>query len=86
MNSILGQMMARYESKTLEVEHNALKEVVQEVALRGLSRAGFFKAAAFYGGTPLRIFYGPDRFSEHLDFSLVLPHNHFDLSKYFSVL
>ena len=86
MNSILGQMMARYEAKTLEEERNALKEVVQEVALCGLSRAGFFKSAAFYGGTALRIFYGLDRFSEDLDFSLVSPDNNFDLSKYFSVL
>lgn len=86
MNSILGQMMARYGAKTLEEERNALKEVVQEVALCGLSRAGFFKAAAFYGGTALRIFYGLDRFSEDLDFSLVTPDNNFDLSKYFSVL
>lgn len=86
MNSILGQMMARYEAKTLEEERNALKEVVQEVALCGLSRAGFFKAAAFYGGTALRIFYGLDRFSEDLDFSLTAPDSNFDLSKYFSVL
>ena len=86
MNSILGQMMARYNAKTLEEERKALKEVVQEVALCGLSRAGFFKAAAFYGGTALRIFYGLDRFSEDLDFSLAAPDNNFDLSKYFSVL
>ena len=86
MNSILGQMMARYNAKTLEEERKALKEVVQEVALCGLSRAGFFKAAAFYGGTALRIFYGLDRFSEDLDFSLVSPNSNFDLSKYFSVL
>lgn len=86
MNSILRQMMARYNAKTLEEERNALKEVVQEVALCGLSRAGFFKAAAFYGGTALRIFYGLDRFSEDLDFSLAAPDSNFDLSKYFSVL
>ena len=86
MNSILGQMMARYDAKTLEEERNALKEVVQEVALCGLSRAGFFKVAAFYGGTALRIFYGLDRFSEDLDFSLAAPDNNFDLSKYFSIL
>ena len=86
MNSILGQMMARYEAKTLEEERNALKGVVQEVALCGLSRAGFFKAAAFYGGTALRIFYDLDRFSEDLDFSLTAPDSNFNLSKYFSVL
>ena len=65
---------------------NALTEVIQEVALCGLSRAGFFKDAAFYGGTALRVFYGLDRFSEDLDFSLVSPDADFELKKYFSVL
>lgn len=52
----------------------------------GLSRAGFFKHAAFYGGTALRIFYGLDRFSEDLDFSLVAPNADFQLNRYFSGL
>lgn len=65
---------------------NALKEVVQEAALCGLSRAGFFKNAAFYGGTALRIFYGLDRFSEDLDFSLIAPDTDFRLQRYFSGL
>ena len=47
-----------------------MKEIMQEIVLCGLSLAGFFKEAAFYGGTALRIFYGLDRFSEDLDFSL----------------
>jgi predicted nucleotidyltransferase component of viral defense system len=49
----------------------ALREIMQEVALAGLYRAGFYEKAAFYGGTALRIFYGLDRFSEDLDFSLL---------------
>ena len=49
-------------------------------------RSNFFNHAAFYGGTPLRIFYGLDRFSEDLDFSLVTPNNDFDLSQYFSYI
>lgn len=40
-----------------------MKEIMQEIVLCGLSRAGFFQKAAFYGGTALRIFYGLDRFS-----------------------
>ncbi len=44
---------------------------MQAVALAGLYRSGFFEKAAFYGGTALRIFYGLDRFSEDLDFSLL---------------
>ena len=49
----------------------ALREIMQEVALAGLYRAGFYEKAAFYGGTALRIFYGLDHFSEDLDFSLL---------------
>lgn len=86
MNTILNQMLALYSTKSQSDEKNALTEVIQEVALCGLARAGFFKDAAFYGGTALRIFYGLDRFSEDLDFSLVEPDAHFELKKYFSVL
>jgi predicted nucleotidyltransferase component of viral defense system len=42
---------------------------MQEIALAGLCRANFFKHAAFYGGTALRIFHELNRFSEDLDFS-----------------
>src|SRR5690606_18376520 len=45
-------------------------------------RTGFFEKAAFYGGTALRIFYGLDRFSEDLDFSLLERDPDFSLSKY----
>jgi hypothetical protein len=50
--------------------------------LAGLHRAGFFEKAAFYGGTALRIFYGLDRFSEDLDFSLLEVNSGFTLNKY----
>lgn len=63
-----------------------MKEIMQEIVLCGLSRAGFFQKAAFYGGTALRIFYGLDRFSEDLDFSLVTADPDFDLTVYFPVL
>ena len=83
MQTILSQMLALYPTQSQSDEKNALTEVIQEVALCGLSRAGFFKDAAFYGGTALRIFYGLDRFSEDLDFSLVAPDADFELKKYF---
>ena len=79
-------MLERCRADSLGEERNALKEVVQEVALCGLSRAGFFKSTAFYGGTALRIFYGLDRFSEDLDFSLIAPDPSFDLKAYFPIL
>lgn len=67
-------------------QKNAMKEVMQEVILYGLSQGIFFKKAAFYGGTALRIFYGLDRFSEDLDFSLLKTNKNFDLMAYFPIL
>lgn len=64
----------------------ALRQVMQQIALAGLYRAGFFEHAAFYGGTALRIFYGLPRFSEDLDFSLLKPEATFSLSPYLSAL
>ena len=77
MNNIVEQMLSLHASKTLSDKKNSIKEVVQEIILCGLSRAGFFRAVAFYGGTALRIFHGLDRFSEDLDFSLMEPNVHF---------
>lgn len=86
MQKVLMQMLSKYQTNTIEDKKNAVKEIVQEVVLCGLSRGGFFKEAAFYGGTALRIFYGLDRFSEDLDFSLVTQNPDFDLTKYFSYI
>ena len=86
MNASIDEMLKKYNAVTEEEKKNAMKEIMQEIVLCGLSRAGFFKSAAFYGGTALRIFYGLDRFSEDLDFSLTAQDLNFDLSQYFPVL
>jgi len=86
MQSVLSQMLSKYTTNTFDEKRNAIKEIIQEVVLCGLARGGFFKEAAFYGGTALRIFYGLDRFSEDLDFSLVTANEGFDLSRYFSFI
>lgn len=86
MQQVLTQMLSKYQIRNIEDKKNAIKEIVQEVVLCGLSRGGFFREAAFYGGTALRIFYGLDRFSEDLDFSLVSQNPDFDLTKYFSYI
>lgn len=86
MNNMIEQMLQQYEAKTIYDKKNTIKEIMQEIVLCGLSRAGFFKEAAFYGGTALRIFYGLDRFSEDLDFSLMIENPDFDLSVYFPML
>ena len=75
-------MLSGYELRSDYDRKNAMKEIIQEIILCSLSRTDFFKHAAFYGGTALRIFYGLDRFSEDLDFSLKEPDDGFDLSAY----
>ena len=82
MKTILEQMVEAYQPKNNEEKRNVVKEVMQEITLCALSKAGFFDVAAFYGGTALRIFYGLDRFSEDLDFSLMTKNKDFDLSTY----
>ena len=86
MNTILNQMLKEYDSQNIYDQKNAMKEVIQELVLCCLSRAGFFSKAAFYGGTALRIFYGLDRFSEDLDFSLIESNEEFDIKEYFPIL
>lgn len=75
-------MLQRYKCITSADYHNALKEIVQELALFGLWRHKFFEHAAFYGGTALRILHRLPRFSEDLDFSLLRSDPAFHLKNY----
>ena len=79
---LIQQMLSRYNLQTHDDYTRALREIMQEIALAGLYRAGFFKKAAFYGGTCLRIFHGLDRFSEDMDFSLLRPDAAFSFDPY----
>lgn len=78
----IEQMLSRYELNTVQDYENALKEIIQEVALLGLWRSKFYEKAVFYGGSALRILYGLDRFSEDLDFSLIQPDQNFNINKH----
>jgi len=73
MHDAIRSMLSRYNLVTTGDHVNALREILQEVALLGLWRIKFFEHAAFYGGTALRILFGLDRYSEDLDFSLLKP-------------
>lgn len=86
MDKLIEQMLQRYKAENIGDKKNSLKEVIQEIVLCGLSRAGFFKHAVFYGGTALRIFYGLDRFSEDLDFSLMKSNPNFKLEQFIPLL
>lgn len=79
---MIKEWLETYKPSSQEEAKDALREIMQEIALAGLYRAGFFEKAAFYGGTALRIFYGLDRFSEDLDFSLLAVEPEFSLNKY----
>lgn len=84
MNSeIYQQMLSGYNLSTTGQQRNAVFEVNQQVILAGLYHGGFFDAAAFYGGTCLRIFHGLQRFSEDMDFSLLYAEDAFDFTQYF---
>lgn len=76
-------MLSAYDLTTTGQQRNAIFEVNQQVILAGLYHGGFFDAAAFYGGTCLRIFHGLQRFSEDMDFSLIAPSADFDFTQYF---
>lgn len=57
MKTIINLMLAKYQCNNINDYTNALKEIIQQIALLGLWRSKFFEHAAFYGGTALRIFY-----------------------------
>jgi hypothetical protein len=78
----IQKMLIGYPCRNIEETKDALRQVIQEITLLALGRAGFFSRAAFYGGTALRIFHGLERFSEDLDFSLTEPDSSFDLGVY----
>lgn len=79
---MIKEWIAEYAPQNISDAEQALREIMQEIALAGLQRSGFFEKAAFYGGTALRIFYSLDRFSEDLDFSLLTPDPEFSITPY----
>ena len=81
-NQVIANMLAGYRCRSDADYVNAIREIMQVIALRALSRKGFFSRAAFYGGTALRVLYGLDRGSEDLDFSLIEPDDRFELDQY----
>jgi len=85
-NNVFDEMLARYSPTNKEEKQNATHEVMQEITLAALYRGGFFDSAAFYGGTCLRIFYGLQRFSEDMDFSLLKANENFCLENYFNTI
>jgi predicted nucleotidyltransferase component of viral defense system len=86
VNELIQRRLASYDAANAVEEEQATKEILQEVALYGLWRAGFFDVAAFQGGTSLRILHELPRFSEDLDFILLKPDRKFDWRSYLDPL
>ena len=80
---MIKEWIETYEPKNIQDTEQALREIMQEIALAALYRANFFTHAAFYGGTALRIFHKLNRFSEDLDFSLLKKDTDFEFDVYF---
>jgi predicted nucleotidyltransferase component of viral defense system len=82
MIELIQQRLVNYRATNPLEEEQATKEILQEVALYALWRAGFFEVAAFQGGTSLRILHKLPRFSEDLDFILKTPDSSFEWNRY----
>ena len=83
MNELYRNMLKAYDLTTAQDVRNATFEVNQQIILSGLAQGGFFDVAAFYGGTCLHVFHGLQRFSEDMDFSLLVKDERFDFTRYF---
>ena len=81
--TLFDQMVGEMKKNPNVREENVLHEVMQQIALAGLSRGGFFEKAAFYGGTCHHLLHGMRRFSEDMDFSLLEPDLGFRFEDYF---
>jgi hypothetical protein len=79
MNEIIQQRLDATGTANALEEEQALREIIQEVALYALWRADFYAVAAFQGGTSL---HGLPRFSEDLDFILREPGSDFTWPPY----
>lgn len=86
MKDIYNLMLRQHDLSTADSQRNATYEVMQQVVLSGLYRGGFFKEAAFYGGTCLRIFHNLGRYSEDMDFSLLEKNPDFHFEEYFPAI
>ncbi len=81
--TVFDEMLETLHPQTPEEKTNAKHEVMQQIALAGLWRGGFFEHAAFYGGTCLRIFHSLRRFSEDMDFTLTAKDDSVHLEDFF---
>jgi len=86
MIEMIREKLRFYGATSAVEEENAIKEIIQEIALYALWRGDFFDRALFQGSTSLRILHRLPRFSEDLDFILRSPDQDFDWTPYLEIL
>ena len=84
--TIFDEMVEALHPRNKDEKESAKQEVMQQIALYGLYRGGFFDHAAFYGGTCLRIFHNLQRYSEDMDFTQTEKDPNIHLEYYFPQL
>ena len=82
MIDLIQKRLENYRPANPVEEEQAIREILQEIALYALWRADFFEIAAFQGGTSLRVLHQLPRFSEDLDFMLKSPATAFKWGDY----
>lgn len=82
MKTIIEEILKNKNIQSADEIRAELRQIIQSIVLIGLSKANFFSKASFYGGTSLRIFYGLNRYSEDLDFTLNYIDESFSLEPY----
>ena len=81
--TVFDEMVEALHPHDKNENERAQQEVMQQIALYGLYRGGFFDHAAFYGGTCLRIFHNLQRYSEDMDFTQTEKNPDIHLENYF---
>ena len=84
--TIFDEMVEASHPRNKNEKESAQQEVMQQIALYGLYRGGFFDHAAVYGGTCLRIFHNLQRYSEDMDFTQTEKDPNIHLENYFPQL
>lgn len=86
MINLIQEKLRTFSASNRIEEENAIKQIMQEIALYGLWKADFFDTAVFQGEASLRILHGLPRFSEDLDFMLIAPNPNFDWAPFLDAL
>src|SRR3546814_10929315 len=86
MIDIIKEKLRQYGAENALEEENAVKEILQEIALYAIWRSDFSDVALYQGGTSIRILHGLSPFSEDLYSLLRVPDPQFVSTPYLNAL